>query len=136
MADPLTAYCGADWARHLDRSTLTPVATEHVAADPRLRRNDLIWRATWRGRALYLYLMLEFQSKSERRMPLRVAEYVLQLYNWLLASGQVRGRGLLPPVLATVVYNGKKPWAGPLEMAGLGYRVPEALKAFQIHELI
>jgi len=67
-----------------------------------------------RRRAITLYILIEHQSEPDRLMPLRVLEYVVQIF-----KAQVRGwprkhaslAGLrLQPVLPVVFYTGTRKW--------------------------
>ncbi|MEJ1965382.1 MAG: Rpn family recombination-promoting nuclease/putative transposase [Gammaproteobacteria bacterium] len=71
-----------DWLRHIDFSTLERVSGNHVGDDLRARASDIVWRV--RCGAHYIYLLIEFQSRIERFMPLRVLTYVGLLYQDLL----------------------------------------------------
>lgn len=41
-----------------------------------VRADDVVWRVRWRGRWLYVYLLLEFQSDVDRFMAVRLLVYV------------------------------------------------------------
>ena len=68
----------------------------------------------------YLLILLEFQSKDDRWMALRILTYTGLLYQELVrneAPGIADGR--LPPVLPIVLYNGTEPWTATREMREL-----------------
>ncbi|WP_345252506.1 Rpn family recombination-promoting nuclease/putative transposase, partial [Pigmentiphaga soli] len=71
-----------------------------------------------RARWVYVYLLLEFQSRSDRYMALRLMSYLSLLYQDLLRQKPGDGRAL-PPVLPMVLYNGPGRWTAPREMSGL-----------------
>jgi hypothetical protein len=74
------------------------------------RELDLVWRIRGRRDKPALYLLLEFQSRVDRQMPLRFSVYSGLVCQDLLKSGEVSRRGKLPPVLAVVLYNGWRRW--------------------------
>lgn len=83
------------------------------------RELDLVWRIRdSRGKPV-LYLLLEFQSRVDRQMSLRISVYSGLLCQDLLKSGEVPRRGKLPSVLAVLLYNGRRRWIE----RGEGYRL-------------
>ena len=75
------------------------------------REQDLIWRL--RGpQGERLYLLLEFQSKPDPQMHLRISVYTGLLLQDLVRSREISGSAAHPPVLALVLYNGKERWPG------------------------
>ena len=64
-----------------------------------------------------MLVMLEFQSRDDPGMALRVLEYTAMLYRELLREDW--GGAPLPPVLPVVLYNGHRPWrSGRRQSAG------------------
>jgi hypothetical protein len=83
------------------------------------REMDLVWRIRdSRGKPVQ-YLLLEFQSRVDRQMSLRISVYSGLLCQRMLKSGEIPRRGKLPPVLAVLLYNGWRRWTEP----GDGYRL-------------
>ena len=120
VEDLLRGFAASAWAGALDFSTLRKVPAEYVS-DERLRRSgDTVWQVRFRdGRDLLV--VLEFQSRDDPRMALRVLVYSSLLYQelsrnegWMPDSG-----GHLPLVLPVVVYNGAAPWRAAREVSGL-----------------
>jgi predicted transposase/invertase (TIGR01784 family) len=54
--------------------------------------------------------MIEFQSKPERMMPLRMMVYKGLLYQHLIKTGAINASKKLPQILPVVIYNGKSRW--------------------------
>ena len=63
--------------------------------------------------------LLEFQSAVDRSMAVRMLTYTALLYQKLIAEGVLRERSVLPPVLPVVIYNGRRPWTVPVDVAEL-----------------
>ena len=97
----------------LDFASLEKVGSGYVSDDLREREDDLIWRVRFREGWLYVYLLLEFQSTVDRFMAVRILTYLGLLYQDLIRTGQLTARGLLPPVLPVVLYNGRRRWDAP-----------------------
>lgn len=119
------------WVQDLDLETLELVSGSFVSDSMKTRENDVIWRVQFRGRWLYVYLLLEFQSTVDRWMALRLMVYVGLLYQQLLKERKVETNGFLPPVLPIVLYNGAKPWKAPQNVSELIASCPQDLRAYQ-----
>ena len=115
---------GREWVERLDFATLEPLPTEHIDPTLRGRSNDAVWRLRFRDAGgerdwLHVLVMIEFQSRIDWFMALRVQGYAVRLYESLW-SDRRPGRGdRLPPVLAVVIYNGRSRWRAVTRMAGL-----------------
>ena len=98
----------------LDFSTLAKLPAEWVTEGFRRRHGDQVWRIRFRdaapesgiGAGAWLLLLLEFQSRDDPDMALRILGYVVELYRDLEAQGVVRPGLRRPPVLPVVVHNG------------------------------
>ena len=96
--------------RDVDFATLRKLPAEYVGDEGQQRRGDAVWRVRFRGRWLYLLVLLEFQSRSDPRMALCMLEYTALLYRELDRQGELAASGGWPPVLSVVLYNGDAPW--------------------------
>ena len=116
---------GSDTLAALDFSTLAKLPAEWVTGDFRRRHGDQVWRIRFKGAApdsgagAWLLLLVEFQSRDDPDMALRVLGYVVELYRDLEARGVVRPGTRRPPVLPVVIHNGVSPWRAPTELAEL-----------------
>ncbi|MFP7753719.1 Rpn family recombination-promoting nuclease/putative transposase [Thermodesulfobacteriota bacterium B35] len=131
VRDLLEGFVCEDWVADLALETLERVNGSYVSDDLRERENDIIWRVRMGGSWVYVYLLIEFQSSVDRFMALRLLTYVALLYQDLVNNGQVRGDGLLPPVLPLVLYNGRARWNAPVRLAGLIQDVPGSLGRYR-----
>ncbi|HEX3529398.1 MAG TPA: Rpn family recombination-promoting nuclease/putative transposase [Thermoanaerobaculia bacterium] len=64
-------------------------------------------------------VLLEFQSRPDRYMPVRLMTYIGLFYESLIAEGKLPPSGLLPQVIPIVIYNGLGAWNGPRDLAEL-----------------
>ena len=110
----------------LDLDSLCRLPAEWVGEDFRRRYGDQVWCVRWRrsGRRAdaapeSVLLVLEFQSREEPGMALRILGYTLELYRDLSARGVARRAGPYPPVLPIVVHNGASPWTAPVRVSDL-----------------
>jgi len=79
---------------------------------------------------MFVYLLIEFQTKHEPFMGVRLANYVTLLYQDLIATGEVSAGQLLPPVLPMVVYRGEQRWTSPLDIKALIESPPGGLSKY------
>ena len=115
----------------IDFSTLQKLSAEYVSDDLLRRHGDAVWRVRLRGRWLYLVVLLEFQSRDEPRMALRILTYTGLLYEELVRNGAVASGQPLPAVLPVVLYNGARPWRAAREMRELIATVGPDLAQYQ-----
>ncbi|WP_341645637.1 Rpn family recombination-promoting nuclease/putative transposase [Thauera sp. SDU_THAU2] len=120
----LRGFVHEDWVAQLDFATLEKPNGHYVSEELLQRSDDILWRvrlnlADGQQEWLYLFLLIEFQSKADPWMALRLLTYVCLLYQDLIKSGQVKPGGKLPPVFPVVVYNGKARWQTSVEVADL-----------------
>ena len=87
VRDLLVGFVREPWVNELQFDTLQRVSASFVSDDLRDREGDIIWRVRLRGRWLYLYLLIEFQSKVDRFMAVRMLGYVSLLYQDLVRQG-------------------------------------------------
>lgn len=66
-----------------------------------------------------MYLLIEFQSRIDRFMAVRMLSYVSLLNQDLIRQKQFTHSGKLPPVLPIVLYNGERRWNAELDINGL-----------------
>lgn len=132
VRDLLRGYVHEPWMAQLDLDTLERMPDSFVSDDQRARSDDIIWRLRWGERWLYLYLLIEFQSRSDAFMAVRLLTYVGLLYQDLKRSGRLAPRAPLPAVLPVVLYNGDAPWQAATTLAGLREpELPAGLERFQ-----
>ena len=110
--------------------TLEPLPASHVGRSLERREGDMIWRLRARAAPgagwVFVMVLLEFQSRVDWRMALRVLTYTGLAWEGLLRRGKTRRSGPspmetppLPPVAPFVIYNGASPWTAPLDVSAL-----------------
>jgi hypothetical protein len=131
MKDLVRGFLGERWVRRLDLGTLERVPADFVSRRLRQRHGDCLWRVRLRGPAgarTCLYLLVEFQSKPDRLMPLRLLDYEVLLLEHLVREHELAPGEVLPPVIALVVHSGgarRQRWNSPLALRELFAPVPE-----------
>ena len=103
ICDLLTGFVREPWVEQLDLATLELTNGSYVSEDLRGRADDVVWRVRTRqgGQWLYVYLLIEFQSRVDPWMALRILVYTGLLYQDLVKSGQVATvQGVRPSFVA------------------------------------
>ncbi len=130
VRDLLLGFVREEWVAKLDFDSLEKVSGSYVSDDLRERHDDVIWRVRFADKWLYLYILLEFQSKEDAHMAVRVLTYLGLLYQDLIRTKQFTPSGKLPPVLPIVLYNGENRWSAAEEVSELIENIPGNLARF------
>ena len=131
VRDLIMGFIPDEWLQSLDYSTLEKMPCSYITEDLRERADDIVWRVKVQGDWVYLYILIEFQSRVDKYMALRMMVYVGLLYQDLIKEGHVKG--LLPPILPIVLYNGSRKWTAKTDIADLIPVLPHFLASFTPH---
>ena len=131
VEDLLRGFVGGDWIDDVDFSTLGKLPAEYVSDEWRTRRGDTVWRVRRRDAWLHVLVLLEFQSRDDPDMALRILEYTVLLYQEVARNGALEADGRRPPVLPVVLYNGASPWRAARDVGGLIAPVSPSLAPYQ-----
>ena len=123
----LRGFVREDWVDQVDFHTLEKTNGSYVSEELRDRHDDIVWRVKIRDRWLYVYLLIEFQSTIDPFMAVRLMAYIGLLYQDLIRGKEIPARGLLPPVLPMVLYNGRSRWNAAQNVEDLIEPVPGQL---------
>ena len=120
----------------MDFSTLRNHSGHYITPLFEERFEDVVWSVeiTWEGvtQRVYLYILLEFQSRVDRTMPIRLMHYVACFYDHLLKDGTTTPSRGLPPILPIVLYNGSERWTAQQDIFGMiRPEPPEFLQVYQ-----
>ena len=132
VEDLLRGFAARGWAGKLEFSTLRKVPAEYVSDALLKRHGDTVWQVRSRdGR--HLLVVLEFQSREDPRMALRILVYTSLLYQELFRNEApvLDAGGRLPAVLPVVVYNGAARWQAAGEVGELVQPVDEELVPYR-----
>ncbi|TBU91632.1 transposase [Stutzerimonas kirkiae] len=131
VRDLLTGFVHEAWVEELDFTTLEKVNGHYVSDTLRERVDDLVWRVRHHGEWLYIYLLLEFQSRNDHWMALRLLVYIGLLYQDLIKTEKIPPHSQLPPVFPLVIYNGRPRWRAPMQLTELISQLPGPLQRYQ-----
>ena len=131
VEDLLRVLVTSEWIDGADFSTLGKLSAEYVGDDLRRRHGDTVWRLRVGHGWLHVLVLLEFQSRDDPDMALRILEYTALLYRERLRNEALAPDGLRPPVLPVVLYNGEARWTAALEVRELVSPVGPSLSPYQ-----
>jgi predicted transposase/invertase (TIGR01784 family) len=115
----IETFIEEEWVQELDFDRCQRIEKSFVAEHYKETESDLIYQVPFRNRAgaMYIYMLIEFQSTVPRFMAVRVLDYIANFYlDYLIAHEKV---DKLPPVFPMVLYNGDRRWTAPLSIADL-----------------
>ncbi|MCE8038906.1 Rpn family recombination-promoting nuclease/putative transposase [Halomonas sp. MCCC 1A11062] len=130
VRDLLTGFVHEKWVEELDLDSLEKASGSYVTDELRDRESDIVWRVRWGDTWLYVYLLIEFQSRVDRFMPVRIMSYVGLLYQDLIRQKAFTPSGKLPPVLPIVLYNGERRWNAAQDVAEMVENVSGGLEKY------
>ena len=131
VRDLILGFVPDDWLHGLDYRTLERVPGSYVTEEFSQRADDIVWRVKVGGEWVYLYLLIEFQSRVDQYMALRMMVYGGLLYQDLIKRGKVLADGRLPPVLPIVLYNWSPRWSAVTDVFDLIPPVPGLVEQFK-----
>ncbi|HEX3526961.1 MAG TPA: Rpn family recombination-promoting nuclease/putative transposase, partial [Thermoanaerobaculia bacterium] len=121
IQDLLREIVGEAWVDLIDFSSAEKVDASFVSKRRKKRESDIIWKfRRFDGEApVYVYVLLEHQSRPDRFMAVRLMTYVGLFYESLIKQQKLLPSGLLPQVIPLVLYNGVAAWGPALELSEL-----------------
>ena len=105
------------WVKDLDFSKCETLDKSFITDHYKETESDLIYKIKLRRKTVYIYVLLEFQSKVDRFMVLRVLFYILSFYMDYTANYKRIKK--LPAIFPIVLYNGKRKWGAPTRISDL-----------------
>lgn len=108
----------ASWAKDLKEENLILVDKEYILSDYEENESDIVYKANIEGREVIFYILLEFQSSVDYRMPLRLFFYINEILREyvknLSKEDKKNKKGFnIPAVVPIVLYNATRKWNAP-----------------------
>lgn len=121
IQDLLREIVGERWVERIDLGSGERFDTTFVTPKHENRESDVIWKFRRKdgGEPVYVYILLEFQSRPDPSMPVRLMGYVSLFYQSLMNGKTAAGWRKLPLVIPVVVYNGSEPWHVATDLGSL-----------------
>jgi predicted transposase/invertase (TIGR01784 family) len=105
------------WVKDLDFSQCETLDKSFITDHYKETESDLVYKLKLRRKTIYIYVLLEFQSRVDRFMVLRVLFYILSFYMDYTANYKRIKK--LPAIFPIVLYNGKRKWRAPTKISEL-----------------
>lgn len=113
-----------EFTKDLKAEDLTLIDKSFVTSDYEEIEADIVYRADLKGQEVIFYILLEFQSSVDYRMPLRLLFYICEILrdDAKNAKHNKNDKKLkIPAVIPIVLYNGKSVWDVPNELRKITY---------------
>ncbi|MEI8208727.1 MAG: Rpn family recombination-promoting nuclease/putative transposase, partial [Methylococcales bacterium] len=65
VRDLIMGFIPDEWLHSLDYTTLEKMPCSYITEDLRERADDIVWRVKVHGDWVYLYILIEFQSRVD-----------------------------------------------------------------------
>lgn len=122
--DLLQKMVGAPWSKELKPEHLKLINKSYIASDYEEQESDIVYSANINNNEVIFYVLLEFQSTVDYRMPLRLFFYISEILreycknaNHKKSDKNIR----IPAVIPIVLYNGKHVWDVPTKFRDIVY---------------
>ncbi len=112
----LESFVHESFIKNLDFSTLERIDKSFINADFNEKESDLIFTIHFKGKIIYIFLLLEFQSTVDKLMPIRFLRYIMELYE---SFRTVPENGMFPAVFPVLLYSGDPKWTAKEEISVL-----------------
>jgi hypothetical protein len=119
VAQLLREFVDEPWVDELELAGMERISAKFHASGGERRDSDVIWRIPRRDGGDAYLLLLEFQSRSDRWMALRVLVYAGLLWQQIVQEKRLPQDGRLPPIFPVVIYNGDPHWSAPVTLSRL-----------------
>ncbi|WP_196007999.1 Rpn family recombination-promoting nuclease/putative transposase [Clostridium tyrobutyricum] len=110
----LRSFVKKDWVNLIKSEDLMLMDKSYILEDFSEEESDIVYKVNICGQDVIFYILLEFQSRVDYRMPMRLLFYIVELWRERLkntAKKDIRSKNFkLPAVVPMVLYNGKNKW--------------------------
>lgn len=110
----IQTFVSNSWGSKLTKENLVRVDKSYVLSDYEELESDIVYKATFGGKEIFFYMLLEFQSSFDYRMPIRLLLYMIEIWREVLKNTTEkefkRKSFRLPAIVPIVLYNGARRW--------------------------
>ncbi|MDF2674931.1 MAG: transposase YhgA family protein [Clostridiales bacterium] len=110
----LQTFVNNSWGNQINKEDLVLVNKSYVLSDYEEMESDIVYKARLGREDVYFYILLEFQSIVDYRMPIRLLLYMIEIWREVLKNTESkkfkRKSFKLPPIIPIVLYNGNNKW--------------------------
>ena len=120
----LQTYLPEELSREIDLSTVEEVNPSFISENFQLKESDLLIKVRALGKPIYILFLMEHKSYKDRKTPLQILRYFVDIWESQLAKKEK-----LTPILPVVIYEGKNKWNYP-QMGEYFKDLPDEWKAY------
>ncbi|MDR3594799.1 Rpn family recombination-promoting nuclease/putative transposase [Clostridium sp.] len=110
----LRSFAKKEWANLINEEDLILVDKSYILSDFEEEESDILYKVNINGEEVIFYVLLEFQSKVDFQMPMRLLFYMTEVWRDVLKNtdkSELKRKSFrLPAVIPIVLYNGKNKW--------------------------
>ena len=110
----LRSFVKKDWVNLIKAEDLILIDKSYILEDFSEEESDIVYKVNLDGNDIIFYILLEFQSRVDYRMPMRLLFYIVEVWREILKNtsrrDQRRKDFKLPAIVPMVLYNGKNKW--------------------------
>lgn len=127
----LRSFTKKEWANLIKEEDLILVDKSYILSDFEEEESDILYKVKIDDKEVIFYVLLEFQSKVDFQMPMRLLFYMTEVWRDILKNTDKNQRKRkafkLPAIIPIVLYNGKNKWT-----ANMNFK--EMLSGYELFE--
>jgi hypothetical protein len=112
--DFIKKFVREQWVDEISLSSIKRDKTVYITPEFRKKELDILYKLKINRKDIYFYILLELQSTVDYTMPLRLLNYMIEIWRkYIEEEGYKKERKKdfsLPAIVPMVIYNGKKGW--------------------------
>jgi predicted transposase/invertase (TIGR01784 family) len=85
----MQTFVTQEWVKLIDFNKSETVNKSFVSENYKNTEGDLIYKTKLKGKVIYVYILLEFQSSVDKFMALRMINYITNFYMDLLNAEKI-----------------------------------------------
>ena len=110
----LRSFAKKEWTNLIKEEDLILVDKSYILSDFEEEESDILYKVNVNEEEVIFYVLLEFQSKVDFQMPMRLLFYMTEVWRDVLKNtdkSEVKRKSFkLPAIVPIVLYNGKNKW--------------------------
>ncbi|SFB33251.1 Rpn family recombination-promoting nuclease/putative transposase [Clostridium frigidicarnis] len=122
--DLLKNFVNKEFTKKLKPEDLTLVNKSYISSDYEESESDIVYKAKIGDTEAIFYILIEFQSRVDYRMPLRLLFYMCEILREFSKNEKhdKNDKSIkIPAVIPIVLYNGKEIWDVPTQLRNMFY---------------
>jgi len=104
----LETFVNEGWVKDLDFDSCETLDKSFISDHYKETESDIIYKLNLKGKEVFVYVLIEFQSTVKQFMAVIVLNYITNFYMDYITSN--KGIKKLPAIFPIVLYNGDRLW--------------------------